>query len=109
MSARLIRADFLTAALDILVLSKILNNTIHPDSKKAIAMANVGSIDRGARFLAGLVLIALSFLPPSAPIFADFGLWRWVLAAVGAVLIVTAALRICPAYTLLGLNTCPRR
>lgn len=71
-------------------------------------MANVGTVDRGARFLIGLVLIALSFLPPSAPVFADLGGWSWVLAAVGLVMVATAAVRFCPAYTLLGVNTCTR-
>lgn len=72
-------------------------------------MTNVGSIDRAARFLAGLVLIALSFLPPSAPLLAGFGAWRWVAVAIGIVMIATAAMRFCPAYTLLGLNTCGRK
>lgn len=72
-------------------------------------MTNVGTIDRGARFILGLLLIALSFLPPSAPVFAGLGLWRWVLAAVGVVMIATAAMRVCPAYTLLGISTCARR
>ncbi len=71
-------------------------------------MTNVGSIDRAARFLAGLVLIALSFLPPSAPLLAGLGAWRWVVVAVGVVMLATAAMRFCPAYTLLGVNTCPR-
>jgi hypothetical protein len=72
-------------------------------------MTNVGTIDRGVRFLAGLVLIALSFLPPSTPVFAGLGVWRWVFAAAGVVMLATAALRFCPAYTLLGVNTCPRK
>jgi hypothetical protein len=72
-------------------------------------MTNVGSIDRGVRFLAGLVLIALSFLPPSAPVLASLGTWRWAFAAVGVVMLATAALRFCPAYTLLGMSTCPRK
>lgn len=72
-------------------------------------MTNIGTIDRGARFIAGLVLIALSLLPPSAPLFAGLGPWRWGVAAIGAIMIVTAAIRFCPAYTLLGMNTCARK
>jgi hypothetical protein len=72
-------------------------------------MSNVGTLDRGARFIAGLVLIALSFLPTSAPVFAGLGVWRWVLLAVGVAMLATAALRFCPAYTLLGVNTCARK
>lgn len=72
-------------------------------------MTNVGSIDRGVRLLVGLLLIALSFLPPSLPVFAGLGFWRWVLAAVGVVMIAVAAMRFCPAYALIGMNTCGRR
>jgi len=71
-------------------------------------MANVGTVDRGARFIAGLVLLVLALLPPAAPILADLGSWRWAVAAIGAVMIATAAIRFCPAYTLLGMNTCKR-
>lgn len=71
-------------------------------------MANIGSIDRGARFLAGIMLIALSFLPPSMPVLAGLGAWRWALVAAGAMMVGTAAMRFCPAYTLLGVNTCAR-
>lgn len=72
-------------------------------------MTNVGTIDRSARFIIGLVLIALSLLPPSVPGFADLGLWRWVLVVIGGVMIATAAIRSCPAYKLLGVNTCGRK
>jgi hypothetical protein len=71
-------------------------------------MANVGSFDRVARFLVGAVLIALCFLPPSAPVLIGLGAWRWLVVAVGLVMIGTAAIRFCPAYTLLGVNTCGR-
>jgi predicted membrane-bound dolichyl-phosphate-mannose-protein mannosyltransferase len=69
---------------------------------------NIGTVDRGTRFIAGLALISISFLPPSAPLLSDYGLWRWVAAAIGVVMIATAAMRFCPAYTLLGVNTCER-
>ncbi|HZZ77272.1 MAG TPA: DUF2892 domain-containing protein [Gemmataceae bacterium] len=72
-------------------------------------MNNVGTIDRVTRLIIGLIILALSFLPPSAPAFASLGLWRWVVAAIGVVMIVTAAMRSCPAYTLLGVNTCERK
>ncbi len=71
-------------------------------------MTNVGTIDRASRFMAGLVLLAIVFLPPSTPILAGLGLWRWAVAVIGAVMIATAAMRFCPAYTLLGVNTCKR-
>jgi hypothetical protein len=72
-------------------------------------MTNIGTVDRGVRVLVGLVLIALSFLPPSAPVLAGLGPWRWALVALGGVLIATAAMRFCPAYTLLGVNTGARQ
>lgn len=66
-------------------------------------MANIGSLDRGLRFAAGLVLIALSLLPPAAPVIA--GTWGWIALLVGLVLILTAAIRFCPAYRLIGAST----
>lgn len=71
-------------------------------------MANVGNVDRGIRFVAGLLLIALCILPPSAPLLGGLGAWTWVALAAGAILIVTAAIRFCPAYRLIGANTCGR-
>lgn len=72
-------------------------------------MTNVGTIDRGARLIVGLVAIALSLLPLSAPVLAGLGSWRWGVAGIGAIMILTAAIRFCPAYTLLGMNTCARK
>jgi hypothetical protein len=64
---------------------------------------NVGSADRIVRLVVGLVLVVLPFLPgleTAAP-------WlRWGALAVGLVMIATAAMRFCPAYTLLGIRTC---
>jgi hypothetical protein len=65
-------------------------------------MANVGSIDRTLRFIAGALLLVAAFLAGDA-----LGAWRFALAAAGAVMIGTAAFRFCPAYTLLGIRTCP--
>ncbi len=59
---------------------------------------NVGSFDRLTRIVVGLVLIALVFVGPQTP-------WGWV----GLVPLLTGLLRTCPAYSLLGINTCPRR
>ena len=66
--------------------------------------ANVGTLDRLLRLVLGVVLIALPFT-------TEFPLWQSPLAqygvpAVGAVLALTAAVRFCPLYRLLGLNTC---
>jgi len=59
---------------------------------------NVGSIDRIARLLIGLLLITLAAL-------GTIGVWGWI----GVVPIVTAAFSFCPLYTIFGLNTCPMK
>ncbi|MGE3690239.1 MAG: DUF2892 domain-containing protein [Novosphingobium sp.] len=56
---------------------------------------NVGGIDRFARILIGIVLIALVFVGPKTP-------WGWL----GLIPLVTGIFRTCPLYRLFGLNTC---
>mgnify|MGYP001770288475 CR=1 FL=1 len=56
--------------------------------------ANVGSIDRIIRILAGIALIAWALM--GGPV------WAWI----GVVPLATGLLKICPAYSLLGVNTC---
>ncbi|MCA0401882.1 MAG: DUF2892 domain-containing protein [Proteobacteria bacterium] len=62
---------------------------------------NVGSIDRILRIIAGLALIAfaLGYIMPGT----GYNYLGWI----GVVPILTAILGFCPAYTLLGLSTCP--
>ena len=72
-------------------------------------MTNVGSVDRVIRFILGAALLGAPFLPQTAPSMAVLGMWQFVLAAVGAVLIVTALVGTCPAYRLLGVQTCSAR
>jgi hypothetical protein len=55
---------------------------------------NVGSIDRVIRILAGLALIAWALM--GGPV------WAWI----GVVPLATGLFKICPAYSLLGINTC---
>lgn len=59
--------------------------------------SNVGGIDRIARVVAGVLLIA-------ATLSGVIGWWGWL----GVVALATGLLSWCPAYTLLGINTCPR-
>lgn len=66
-------------------------------------MANVGTIDRTIRFILGAILIALPFL---TNVFAGWGSWQYAVSLIGAVLVLTAAFRFCPAYTLFGIRTC---
>lgn len=62
--------------------------------------ANVGNIDRIARAVLGVVLLLAAFT-------AGWGTAGTVIAAVaGLVLLGTSAMRFCPAYRLLGMNTC---
>lgn len=70
-------------------------------------MANVGSADRVARAVLGIILILASFMPFTASFFAAWGAWKFVVALVGLVLVASAAIRFCPLYAMLGLNSCP--
>ena len=61
--------------------------------------ANVGALDRAIRTIAGIALVAawaLGLLQGTAGI---------VVLVAGIVLLLTAALRWCPPYSLLGINT----
>ncbi len=56
---------------------------------------NVGTIDRAARIICGLALISLTLSHV-------IGVWGWI----GIVPLATGLLRSCPAYSILGVNTC---
>ncbi|NQA61400.1 MULTISPECIES: YgaP family membrane protein [Pseudomonadaceae] len=58
---------------------------------------NVGGIDRLIRILAGVALILWAVL--GGPI------WAWI----GVLPLATGALSWCPAYSLVGIKTCPRQ
>jgi hypothetical protein len=64
-------------------------------------MINVGTIDRVARVVVGLLLIAFA-IPIGFPATG----WNWV-GWIGVVPLLTAVFGYCPAYTLLGITTCP--
>lgn len=55
---------------------------------------NVGNTDRIIRIIAGIALIAWALM--GGPV------WAWI----GVVPLATGLLKICPAYSLLGFNTC---
>lgn len=59
---------------------------------------NEGTIDRVLRVVVGLILIALVFVGPRTA-------WGWI----GVVPLLTGLVGMCPIYSLLGINTCPRR
>ena len=57
--------------------------------------SNVGGIDRILRIVLGLGLIGLAAT-------GTVGAWGWI----GVVPLATSLIGYCPAYTLLGINTC---
>lgn len=59
---------------------------------------NVGGADRILRIVAGLALIALAAT-------GTIGMWGWI----GVIPLLTGVFKFCPAYALLGLNTCPMK
>ena len=59
--------------------------------------ANVGGIDKILRIVVGLALIAWAIL--GGPV------WAWI----GVVPLATGVMGWCPAYTLLGIKTCPMK
>jgi hypothetical protein len=59
---------------------------------------NVGTIDRALRIVAGLLLIG-------ATLGGLIGPWGWL----GIVPLATGLLKRCPAYSLIGVNTCAKR
>jgi hypothetical protein len=69
-------------------------------------MANIGSFDRTLRFLVGTTLLMVPFLGVFPMPLADSVIGRYAIAGVGVVLLLTATFRFCPAYALLGLQTC---
>lgn len=56
---------------------------------------NEGTVDRALRVIAGLVLIGLAAT-------GTVGVWGWI----GVVPLATGLIGWCPAYTLLGMNSC---
>ena len=59
---------------------------------------NVGGIDRILRIVLGLVLIGLTLA-------GTIGVWGWI----GVVPLATGFMSFCPLYTLIGMNTCPKK
>ncbi len=58
---------------------------------------NVGSIDRILRIVIGALLIIGALM--------GYGWWMWI----GVVPLVTGLMGSCPAYSLLGMSTCPMK
>lgn len=69
-------------------------------AKDQAMKTNVGGIDKVLRIVAGLALLSLIFILE--------GNARWW-GLIGIVPLLTGTLGWCPAYTLIGLNTCPAK
>lgn len=65
---------------------------------------NVGTVDRIFRAVLGLALLYLAFLS-GLPLF-EGPLFKYGAAVVGLVMLVVAATRVCPIYSVLGVKTC---
>ena len=61
---------------------------------------NVGNLDRVLRIVFGLALIAFALVSSVS--------WSWV-GWIGVVPLATGLLNTCPAYSLLGINTCDKK
>lgn len=59
---------------------------------------NVGGIDKILRIAAGLLLLVLAIMGFGTP-------WTWI----GIVPLATGLMGWCPAYSLIGVNTCPMK
>ncbi|ABG30467.1 DUF2892 domain-containing protein [Roseobacter denitrificans] len=66
--------------------------------------SNVGTIDRILRAALGVGLLYLAFFS-GLPAF-DGALLKYGAAIVGAVMLIVAATRMCPIYSILGIKTC---
>jgi len=64
--------------------------------KESNMKRNIGTIDRVLRILVGVVLIALAAT-------GTVGWWGWI----GVVPLITGLVRSCPAYSILGVSSCP--
>ena len=61
---------------------------------------NVGTTDRVARVILGLLLIVAFFMMGASG-------WGWAALIVGVILAGTGVMSSCPLYSVLGMNTCP--
>jgi hypothetical protein len=59
---------------------------------------NEGKMDRALRIVAGAAILSLYFVGPQSP---------WAL--LGIIPLLTGLIGYCPAYSLIGMNTCARK
>jgi hypothetical protein len=61
---------------------------------------NLGGAERTIRFVLGIILVGIGYFAPVSSLVST------LLYVVGAIMIVTAAVGFCPAWKLVGINTC---
>ena len=67
---------------------------------------NVGSTDRLIRIIVGAILIIVAGASLAGMALMGLGGWAWLVGLVGVVMVATGLINFCPAYTLIGVNTC---
>jgi fatty acid desaturase len=67
-------------------------------AKENAMQTNVGTLDRAARVIVGLGLVAAAYAGALGP-------WAWI----GIVPLVTGIVGTCPAYRVFGIDTCGLR
>lgn len=65
--------------------------------------ANVGGTDRAVRLIVGIAVIAFGYMGGLA------SPWNAVAIGAGSIFVLTALLKFCPLYPLLGINTCGKK
>lgn len=71
----------------------------------ACTCKNLGTADRGVRAVIGVVALLLAFTSFNV---LDGGIVGIAMAAVGVIMLGTAALGMCPLYMPFKISTCPR-
>lgn len=61
---------------------------------------NVGNGDRFLRIIIGIIALLLVMGNVVE------GVWMWVALGVGVSMVLTSSVQFCPAYTILGIDTC---
>lgn len=64
-------------------------------------LANVGTLDRILRIVAGVLLLLMAAYCPWASSFGP--VMTWGAGTIGAILVITAVFRFCPIYRMLGI------
>lgn len=63
---------------------------------------NVGGVERPIRIVVGIALLGIGGFAGLPPVGTGIAL------VFGTVMLITGVIGFCPAWTLLGINTCPR-